>query len=297
MHEGSSGIVFELPDEEPQSKKMSGMKPFHPDLPQIPFFVGIIGPRHSGKSVFLYNLLSQKEGMYGNSFKKNNIIVYSLTKDKDPTLKQLKLKYMYGPPTDVGWLISNIKATQKAFMESENMTGVLLVFDDATQLKQAWPHIEELSYTGRHDHIQTMYVAHKMSSIPRGVRTQTQQWIIFKPHEESEFQWILDMFAKTQTKAVWQNALSRAWQKPHNFVMIDYEEKDLNRIFRSYFNEPLFLPEELALVSGQVPLSTREQNMLEDLKHENINPEGAVEQEPVEKPKRKRKRKAKDHLD
>lgn len=272
-------IVFDLPPEEPASKKMAGMKPFHPDLPQIPFFVGIIGPRHSGKSVFLYNLLSNRTGMYGASFKKNNIIVYSMTKDKDPTLKHLKLKNMYGPPTSVAWLVQDIQTKQKAYLEAENMTGVLIVFDDATQLKEAWPSIEYLSYTGRHDHIHAMYVAHKMSSIPRGVRTQTQQWVIFKPHEESEWQWILDMFAKNATKAVWQNALARAWAKKHNFVLIDYEEKELDRIFRNGFHEPLFTSEEMMLVSGQIPLSSREMGMLEQLKAENGNPEQQTDEQ------------------
>lgn len=257
-------IQFQLPDEEPPSKKMAGMRPFHPDLPQIPFFVGIIGPRHSGKSVFLYNLLSNLPGMYGNSFKKNNIIVYSLTKEEDPTLKQLKLKYMYGPETPPGMLIEHIRKQQMGYKESDNMTGVLLVFDDATQLKNAWPAIESLSYSGRHIHVQVMYVAHKMSSIPRGVRTQTQQWVIFKPHEESELQWLLDMFAKKATKTIWQNALTRAWNsRPHNFVYIDYECKELERIYRSYFHDPLFNPEELALVTGEVPLNSREMGMID----------------------------------
>jgi len=268
----SSKINFQLPDEEPQSKKMAGMTPFHPDLPQVPFFVGVIGPRHTGKSVFLFNLLSQEPGMYGSSFKKHNMIVYSPTKDKDPTLKQLKLEYMYGPETDARWLVQDIMAKQRKHRDANNMTGVLLVFDDATQLRGAWGPIEDLSYTGRHDHIQVMYVAHKMSSIPRGVRTQTQQWIMFKPHEQSEMQWILDMFSKTETKGVWQNALTRAWQKPWNFVMIDYEERDVQRIYRSGFHDPLFLPEEFQMVSGQVPLSTKELTILEELKDNQDEP-------------------------
>jgi len=294
-----SKISFDLPDEEPQSKKMAGMAPFHPDLPQVPFFVGVIGPRHSGKSVLLFNLLSKRAGMYGASFKDHNIIVYSPTKDKDPTLKQLRLKYQYGPETDVGWLVNNIRTIQKSYMDANNMTGVLLVFDDATQLRGAWPHIESLSYTGRHDHIQVMYVAHKMSSIPRGVRTQTQQWIIYPPHEESEWQWILDMFAKNQTKAVWQNALARAWGQPYNFVIIDFEEKELDRKYRSGFHEPLFTTEELSLVSGQVPLSSRELNMLEELKAVNADkqpepaPDASSDAPPEEKKKEKKTRKRK----
>lgn len=260
-------IDFSLPKEEPPSKKLAGMKPFHPDLPQIPFFVGCIGPRHSGKSVALFNLMGESNGMYGASFKKDNIIFYSQTKDKDPTMKQLDFKGKYGPPTALGWLVQDVKNKQKGFSESNNMTGVLLVIDDATQLREAWPVIEELSYTGRHDHIHVIYVAHKMSSIPRGVRTQTQQWILFEPHEQSERGWLLDMFSRPKTRVVWDNALRRAWGKePHNFVYIDYEEKEYNRKYRSFFHDPLFTNEELLIISGKSPLTLREQTQLEKLK-------------------------------
>lgn len=284
-----SKIAFDLPDEEPQSKKMAGMKPFHEDLFEVPFFVGVIGPRHSGKSVWLFNLLSKKPGMYGASFKDHNIIVYSPTKDKDPTLKQLKLKYMYGPETDFGWLVHEIQKTQKANYKADNMTGVLLVIDDCTQLKGAWPHIETLSFYGRHDHIQVMYVAHKMSSIPRSVRTQTQQWTLFEPHERSELDWLLDMFSDKQTRVVWQNALRRCWDIPYNFAIIDYEQKELDRKYRSGFHEPLFTPDELNLVTGQVPLSTREMNMMEQVKGVNEERQEPIQEEQKMSKKRKRR--------
>jgi hypothetical protein len=238
--------------EEPPSKSLKGMKTIHPDMPQIPFFVGIIGPRHSGKSVWLFNVLGDMEGMYGASFKKDNIVLYSPTKDKDPTLKKLKLKHMYGPPTSLEWIVNHLKSVQQGYMEANNMTGVLLVIDDATKLRNAWPSIEELSYTGRHDHIQTLYVAHKLSSVPRGVRTQTQQWILFIPHEESEKQWVYESFAPKEQIPLWRNAFMRAWHaSPHNFIYIDYEEKDPNRIYRSGFHDPLFTAEELVYVTGE----------------------------------------------
>lgn len=256
--ESAVSLEIELPPEEPPSKKLAGLKPWHPDLPQAPFFVGIIGPRHSGKSVLLFNLLSDRPGWYGGSFKKSNIIFYSKTKDKDTTMKHLKLENVYGPPTHPDWVVKSVQEKQKAFMEAEDMTGVLLVFDDATQLRDAWPVIEELSYTGRHDHIHTIYVAHKMSSIPRGVRTQTQQWILYKPHEQSEWQWIVEMFSTRQTRDLWMRVMSRAWQKtpenPKPFIYIDFEEEEPDRIYRYGFHEPLFTPEELPIITGDMQI-------------------------------------------
>lgn len=258
-------IVFKLPDEEPPSKSLKGMKPLHPDLPQIPLFVGVVGPRHSGKSVWLFNMLSSEEGMYGAAFKKDNIILYSPTKDKDPTLKKLKLTNVYGPPTSLQWLVDDIRGKQQAYMEADNMTGVLLVIDDATKLRNAWPTIEELSYVGRHDHIHVFYVAHKLSAIIRGVRTQTQQWVLFCPHEESEKQWVYETYAPREFIPLFRNAFMRAWHAtPHNFVYIDYEEKDKNRIYRSGFHDPLFTPEELAIVTGTTEMDDQKEEEEEE---------------------------------
>lgn len=228
------------------------MPAFHPDLPQRPFFVGVIGPRHRGKSVFLYNLMSNAPGMYGNSYKKSNMIFYSPTADQDKTMKSLKLENVFAPPTTVDAIVSSIKTQQKALKEAGEQTGVLLVLDDATNIRDGWIPIIDLGYTGRHLDIDGMYVAHKMSSIPRGLRTQTQQWILYEPHEESERQWIMEMFSRRTTRQLWENALLRSWREPYQFVYIDFEEKELERVYRKGFHDPLFTPEEMAFMSGDV---------------------------------------------
>lgn len=252
QHRNIAPIELEIPEDEPPSKSLKGMKPIHPWLPQIPFYAGIIGPRNRGKTVLLFNLLGPRPGMYGDAFRKKNIIFFSPTKDKDPTLRRLKLPWVYGPRTPASLIVSHVQAKQASFAKSGNMTGVLLAFDDITQLREAWKPLEELSYFGRHDHIHVLYVAHKMSSIPRGVRTQTQQWMIYKPHEESEIQWILDMFSRKRTRDVWDNALRRVWKDLHNFAYIDFERSLPEEVYRAGFNEPLFSPEEIAFLEGDL---------------------------------------------
>ena len=243
-----SRVVIEAPPKPPISKNLQGMHLPHPSLPQLPFFVGIIGPRHTGKTVWLYNMLKDADGFYGKTFKKNNIVFFSPTSGDDETLKPLKLMNTFGPPSSPQLIVNQLIDTQRRFKEADNLTGALLVFDDITQCRDAWVPIEDLSYYGRHYHIHVLYVAHKMSSIPRGVRTQTQQWIMFKPHEESEFQWILDMFSRKRTKELWSMALARAWETPYNFVYVDFERKEFDEIYRSGFDDPLFLPYEKEVV-------------------------------------------------
>jgi hypothetical protein len=266
-------VFIEPPKEKPKSKNMEGMGDIHPLIPQLPFYCIITGPRHSGKTVLLHNLLSKKSGFYGKSFKPQNIVLYSPTYNFDETLHDLHLKNVYTPPTDPRWVVGEIRKIQEGFRESDNMTGVLLVMEDITQIKDAWKILEELGYTGRHFHIHVLAIAHKMSSIVRGVRTQTQQWILFRPHEESEREWILDVFSRKNTRHIWENAIQRAWNIPYNFVYVDFERKGIENIYRSGFNQPLFTAQEAYALNGepvfynpnaQEPQEAKESDLLAD---------------------------------
>lgn len=249
-------IKIEPPKNPPPALSMKGIGEIHPDLPQLPFFIGVNGPRKRGKSVLLYSLLQKKAGMYGKAFKENNIILYSPTNGLDGTFDDLKLKNRYGPDqVSVEYLIRDIYTQQKQYMETGNMTGVFLIFEDITKVRNAWPFIEDLGYLGRHWHIHVLYIAHKLSSVDRGVRTATQQWIIFKPHEQSEMEWIVEMFSRKSTKYLWEEALIRAWKIPFNFVYVDYEEAEFDRIYRSGFHDPLFTPEEQSLLDPTYKVS------------------------------------------
>lgn len=238
-----------------KTKDDKSTKSLHPDLPQPPFFVGIIGPRHRGKTVLLHNLLERShQGMYGDFFKRENIVLYSPTYMLDDTLHDLRLQNVYTTTTDIKWLVSEMKDQQETFRQSDNMAPVLLVMEDITQIRDAFVALEDLAYTGRHYNIQVLYVAHKMSSIFRGIRTQTQQWILFEPHEESEWQWLLEMFARRKSIPYWEKALRRAWNKPFNFVYIDYERSEFNDIYRSGFHDPLFTPSEAKIITSLTEL-------------------------------------------
>ena len=250
----SPPFLIEPPKKQPKSKNWKGMKPIHPNLPQLPFLACIAGPRHGGKTVLLYNLLEKRALCYGDAFKPSNIILFSPTYTFDDTLHPLKIQNVYSPPTTLDWVVGHVKQQQKKHMDSDNMSGVLLVLEDITSIKGAWKVLEDLGYTGRHFQIHVLAVAHKMSSILRGVRTQLQQWMLFKPHEESEREWILTMFSRKRTWEVWENAMRRAWDIEYNFLYIDFERKGIENIYRSGFNEPLFTPEEMGFIESAGPV-------------------------------------------
>jgi len=231
-------------------KKKAKTLPINPRIPQLPFFHLIVGPRHSGKTVLAHHLLSKESGMYGAAFKKQNKILYSPTYDFDDSFHDLKLTNVYNPPVDPSSVVEKVINIQMSHKDMDNFAPVIFVLDDITQIRDAWRILERLGYIGRHFEIHVMAIAHKMSSIPRGVRTQTQQWSLFKPHEQSEWQWVLDMFSMRQTKDIWITALRRCWAIPHNFVHIDLERKEFNEIYRSGFNEALFTPQAADTLQG-----------------------------------------------
>lgn len=244
---------IEAPPPQPAARKRKGTGYIHPNLPQPPFTIAMVGPRKTGKSVCLRNLLdSTKPGSYGSAFRKNNIVFYSPTQEYDKTVTSLNLVNVYGPSlVTVPVLVADMERQQETYKAQNDMADVLLVLEDCTIIPNAWPDIERLGYAGRHRGIHTIAVAHKITTMSRGVRTQLQQWLLFKPHEESEREWILYLFSRVKTRPIWQRAFGRAWNlKEYNFVYIDFERKGMSEIYRNGFNESLLTEQEIAEIEA-----------------------------------------------
>jgi hypothetical protein len=240
------------PPPQPAARQRKGTGYIHPNLPQLPFTVALVGPRKTGKSVTLRNLLDpSRDGSYGSAFKSSNIVFYSPTMNYDKTIVSLNLKNTYGPPTSVPALYDNIKEQQESYRLQDDMADVLLVLEDCTNIQDAWPVVTKLGYTGRHFGIHTAVVAHKLTSIPRANRTQIQQWMLFRPHEESEREWVLYMFTRKATRDIWLRAFHRAWTlQDYNFVYIDFERSGMRNIYRDGLNEPLLTDEEITMIEN-----------------------------------------------
>lgn len=242
---------FEIipPPKMPSASQRRGTGWIHPNLPQLPMTLIILGPRKKGKSVALRNMLDSKQkGSYGSALIKDNIILYSPNKEFDETLASLELKHMFGPPDSLPAIVDQMFRQQEKHQQQDNMADVLLTVEDCTVVPEAWDLLRYLGYAGRHKGIHTIAVCHKLTAVDRGIRTQQQQWMIFKPHEESERDSILDSFsAKGPSRDIWRKALHRAWNIPYNFVYIDFERGgDMRQVYRSGFNESLFTDEEIA---------------------------------------------------
>lgn len=240
------------------------------NLPQTPFYITMVGMRNKGKSILLKNILSKRPGYYGSAFKRSNIIVIKPTKDYDETFKELNLKWYFGENDDYMYIMNKIEQDQFNYRKHDNMDLVLLVLDDATEMPPFVKNkLTKYGYIGRHLGLQVVTSIHKMSACPRGLRLQCQQWILFKPHEESEFEWILDTFSGKMTRDIWRVALDRCWQQKdtHQFVYIDFERKGRD-IYRCGFNDYLFTEEEYAVMQPKLEylITKRMQERLNDFR-------------------------------
>jgi hypothetical protein len=266
-HKKSKTKEKKLEPGEQKPKYGNNLGRIHKDIFQLPFNALIVGPRNSGKTVLLQTLLAKEDGMYGKFFRPENIILYSPTYDFDETLHHLKLKNVYTPPVDVCDVVEEIISQQQTFKDSNNMAPVLLVLEDVTQIRKAWVAMERLGYTGRHYNIHVIAIAHKMSSIFRGVRTQCQQWILYKPHEQSEFEWILDMFSRRSTRAAWETELKRIWSKRYAFIYINFDNEE--HIYREGFHDPILALEALEVGASDLEGKRKMYSKAEDSDSEN----------------------------
>lgn len=269
----------------PTSSSNTKLEPFNAKLnvhlPKAPFFLSVVGPRNSGKTNWVRNVLSKEPGMYGQVFKRENIILWKPTIHDDHSLDELKLEHSFGPETDLTWLIAELYRLIEIERENDNDLPVLLVLDDMTLDKNAWKILLPLGVLGRHKGIQVMFICHKLSSIIRPVRTQCQQFVLFRPHEQSEWEWVLKSFASLGTRDIWVTALNRAWdcgENRFNFVYIDFE-REPGDVYHSGFNAPLFTPEEEILMQSSLT-RTYHKHQQEILQREKIatsaNPAEAI---------------------
>lgn len=283
----------------------------HPNLPQFPLTLIILGPRKRGKSVALRNYLDPtNHGSYGSALHKLNIIIYSPTKEYDDTLTSLEYKNTCGPPDDLTAIVADLFRQQESYKNQNNMADVLLVIEDCTVVNEAWDLLRYLGYSGRHYGIHSIAVCHKLTAVDRGIRTQQQQWMIFRPHEESERESILESFSsRGPSRDIWRRALYRAWQIPFNFVYIDFERGgDIRQVYRSGLNQPLFTDEEISMLQfyeengykvhqRPVPITSDqvEHTRIAQLVKSKVTPSVVNDNVTESKPKRKRGRPRKYH--
>lgn len=79
------------------------------------------------------------------------------------------------------------------------------------------------------------------NGIPRGVRGNVSCWILFDTKSDSLKASISEELASKATPQEVMEAWTQACQKPHDFLFVDYDSKDRNRMFKQCWDNQILL--------------------------------------------------------
>lgn len=222
----------------------------NPFAPRHPFRLLIIGPSGHGKTNLLLNLLT--EYIYYDK-------IYLYAKTADTEDKYLWLKNYLEEATN----IANQKACEciisptpqqiiKAW--SENLDDLitvddldesyqnLIVFDDMTLENRAnHRKISEHFIRGRKKNCSYIYIGHSFFLLPKVIRINISDVILFPPDNKREIQELAKTYATRISFQKFQEILNEASSSGHNFIFIDTRSKDIRMWIRLGFDQ-LFTP-------------------------------------------------------
>lgn len=166
----------------PKTKVVDSGIPDH--LFQVPFRLVLYGASNSGKSVVLNNLLGSDRFPYKKIFKKNIFIFSETIQLLDPSWQDVKLpddRIINGYQEDV---IKQIWDEQVKIIKQhgkEKAPHILFLFDDTitTISLSRQSLLNRLFFQGRHSKISTCITSQHYTSVPKGVRLNADNAIIF----------------------------------------------------------------------------------------------------------------------
>jgi len=219
-------------------------------LPRHPFRMALIAPSHGGKSVLMSNLLTKAE-LYGNYFKKENVIVISPTAvgidgialDSTYIRCGVPSGNIYHPDNAAAVIkrVFDIKREEKKKQKRKTLVPVLIVFDDIVhdrQLLRSTKEIEQVYTAGRHYGISSTFLTQYWFGCPKQIRLQMTFIAIFQCRRQD-----IDQFAEDYAPpgvdhrtfiAEVENLLS---SQPHAFITVNLQVA-MHKRYRLLFNDP-----------------------------------------------------------
>ena len=210
------------------------------------FRMAIIGKSGSGKTNMIRALTERggKNKIYCKRFSNVFYISPSIkSMDKKPKLNE---SHFYSSLRDLPDILKRIQ-------EEEDKDGrTLLIIDDCShELKRdADEIIKKLFQNNRHlgrpllddngnqlesGSVSVMIIAQRLNNLPRQVRSQITHWCLFDPrHTKSELQTIFDELIHCD-KNIFNEMLSRTFNKPYNFLFIDTNKSKIFNGFKKEF--------------------------------------------------------------
>jgi len=195
-----------------------------PILFQPPFRCIIIAPSNSGKSVLISNLISSRDLPYRKYFKKNIFIWSSTFHLTDPSfemsdnIEKGNVFNEYNENTIQDLINEQIGIIHK--YTKKKAPHLLFIFDDVVQdLNQSRQSVlNKLFFSARHYNISLILLSQQYKMVPRSMRLNSSDTIIFQTGNNSEVQKIAEEQAIPVDK--FKEILKHATSEPYSFLVI-----------------------------------------------------------------------------
>jgi hypothetical protein len=219
--------VVKLGCDQPLTTKHEIRKPFQ----NCNFFYAIIGAPGSGKTTFMFSLLttkSKKDRVYYKVFKD---IIYVCPKNsrssvKDNPLEDLETVYDELSNDITDKIIDNKKLYDEK--KDKNYQQLLIIDDCSSDLKQLQNInlLSQLSKNRRHLNLSIVLLVQYLRDIPRSIRSQPSAVIIFKPANGLDFDIIRKEFIN-MPNTEFMELMDFVFKEKHDQLFIDRNNNDL----------------------------------------------------------------------
>lgn len=190
---------------------------------EIPFRMLILGASGAGKTHFTKQLLKDQ---LMREF--DQVFVFSSTHDVSDDWKQFEKDIVFFP-LDASIVQKILDVQEKCIVKAKKNNEkhlckkVLLIFDDFADNKKfmnAKP-ITSVAIRGRHCLISSMFLSQIGTGIPRRIRLQLTDWIVFKPYNGNEYTFIIEEFAPKHRRKQLQEQMETIFREPYQFIYRD----------------------------------------------------------------------------
>ena len=225
-------------------KTLKKIRDLNPLLPKPPFRMAVVGCSNSGKTTMICNLFSRN--FYGKFFKRDHIFVFSPTANLDDKLKECIPSNNFHDEFDPD-IIEEIYLEQDSIKKhygKKKLDHILIILDDMVgdaSLK-ANSIISKFMHKTRHYNVSYIFSVQKYNALSRIVRNNSDVMMIFRCSNFGEIDTIADENANKSNKNDFKNMLLDIFLESYQFLLIDYQTKDLTKRFRKGFNEFLVNP-------------------------------------------------------
>ena len=217
MNRDKTEIIIKAPEIKKDTNEISNI------LFKPPFRVIVVAPSNSGKSVLISNLISSHDLPYRKYFKKNIFIWSSTFSLNDPSfsmsdnIEKTNVYDQYDEQTIQDLINEQIGIIHK--YTKKKAPHLLFIFDDVVQdIPRQGSILNTLFFSARHYNISLILLSQQYKMVPRSMRLNASDIVIFQTGNNLEVAKISEEQAIDTNR--FKQILKEATEEPFSFLVI-----------------------------------------------------------------------------